>query len=366
MKRCIYFVSALVFFLLVLLLAAQAFLSPRIERKIEEEMKKELSLLGVEFSISECNVNLLRRNVILDELKLQWQGNSFKTPRVEVSFSFLELLLRRAICLIEVDKGEINIASWVLPALPEGEKINIDIVPAKPAETDFFVRKLRISDLFVRIEAEDDIEIPDLSLKVLLENIGMNKEANFFIKTTQAPFWIESKGNVGLPGWEEHLTFNTRGGDISLKPFVSLQDKFLPEDPPARLTDGKASFIFEGEASNGMIQSSAKISISEISVVMAESELIYEVLPEPLYEVLFKPFQIILPEPFQEVLFEPFFKDLPEHLIYEIFFRPIEEALLDGFTAGQTIEIILKMYGSLADIRVESNVSLGPIKPTEK
>ena len=363
MRRCIYFVGTLVFFLLVLLFAAQTFLSPHIERKIEEEMKKELNLLGVEFSLSECNVNLLRRNVILDRLKLQWQGNNLKTPRIEVSFSFLNLLLRRAICLIEIDKGELSITNWKVPAPSlEEEKVSIDVTPAKPAEPGFFIRKLRINDLFVRIEAEDDIEIPDLSLKALLENIGMNKEVKFFIETTQAPFRIELKGNAGLPGWEEHLTFNVRGEEIPLKPFITLQDKFLPEDSPAKLTDGKANFVSRGEISNGMIQSSAKISISEISVVTAEDESLREVLPESLQEVLLKPFQDILPESLHEALPESFSEDLPEHFLYEVFFEPLEKALLDGFTAGQTIEIALEIDGSLADPHVESNVSFSSEK----
>jgi hypothetical protein len=361
MKRRIYLVSALVFFLLALLFAAQIFLSPHIERKIEEKIKEELNLLGVELSLSACNVNLLRRNVTLDKLRLQWQGNNFKTSRVEVSFSFLSLLLRRAICLIEIDKGELNIINWEAFTTPlEKERtVGVDVYQQAPAETDFFIRKLRVNNLFVRIK--DDIEIPDLNLKVLLENIGMNKEGKFFIETTQTPFWIELKGDVELPNWKEHLAFNVRGKDIPLKPFVPLQDKFSPEEPSVRLTDGKASLVSEGRINNGMIQSLSKISISEFSIVTREEKPLKKILPESLREILLKPLHEILPESLQEILPKSFFEDLPEHFLYEAFFETLEEALLYGFTAGQTIEISLEIDGSLAAPLVKSNVSLGPI-----
>lgn len=364
MKRCIYFVSTLVFFLLVLLLAAQIFLSPRIERKIEEEMEEELNLLGVEFSLSACNVNLLRRNVTLDELKLQWQGNNFKTSRIEAFFSY-SLLLRRAICLIEISEGELIITNWEAFAPPlEEEAVDIDVDCGQaPAETDFFIRKLRIKNLLVRIKAENDVEVPDLNLKVLFKNVGMNKEAKFFIETMQAPFWVELKGNADLPDWKEHLAFNVRGKDIPLKPFLPLQDKFLPEEPSVKLTDGKASFVSEGKISNGTIQSSAKISISEFSVVTTEDKLLQKVLPKSLRETLLKPPQEVLPDFPWEILSKPLSKDLPEHFLYEVFFVPLERALLDEFTAGQTIEIALEIDGSLADPLVKSNVSLGPVKP---
>ena len=256
MRRVIHIIGILAVFFLILIFIAQILLSSRIKREAQERF----SDFGIESSPFTCTVDILKRKLTVDGLELRMGDNNFKVSRVEIFFSIYSLLTERTIRLIKFNEANLTVSGLSPFALTSAKVQHAESDRAK--EPYFLIEELKIRNLRVKMRLSDSTEIPDMTVNGVVKNIGMNTKMNYEIEAKFDSSSVKVKGDLKLPNWKEHLTYNLHGRALQAG-FFSLLEK---ESFPFTLNnDGRLDVTALGEVREGIVDSTLKIFLSGVS-----------------------------------------------------------------------------------------------------
>ncbi len=274
MKKYFYIIGILLVLLIVTsLIISQVLISSKIKKEIRDWCGNH----SIESSDFKCGVNILSGNITLEKWALKQADNNFRIDKATVSFNPLEVLSKKTIKLIHIQKADITLKHFTpfLPSITSNDD-NANNNPA-PSTSNFIIDELRIDNVIVRVELPDGNKTPDITLEGLFKNIGADRNTIFSVKATSNASSLKLTGDFNFNDWKKHFAYLLFGKNVSLSIVNILEEGFLPPEVREQLLslyfknalqtklNGKMDIEGSGEIKEETIDSKLKFVVSDLS-----------------------------------------------------------------------------------------------------